>query len=259
MSTVNPYESPEEKGTLPAAPKKGYRFTWTELFVVIAIISVLWLMLLPAKSGVREAARRNQCGSQLEQIGVALRAYQDDYGCLPPAYVADQTGRRMHSWRTLILPYLDDYEGLHDKYDFDKPWNSPENLQLAEEFDSWSCPSWKQSAKGKTTYMLVSGPGTLFEGDRSTCLDATKLRDGGKSTIILAETASPGVTWTEPVDLDVAKMNFQINGGPGEIGSDHSGGVAMVLFADGHVEALPAKTTREKLREMCSAAPAESR
>ena len=33
----------------------------------------------------------------------------------------------------LILPHLDEKEkGLYSRYDFDKPWDSPENLALAE-------------------------------------------------------------------------------------------------------------------------------
>jgi prepilin-type processing-associated H-X9-DG protein len=258
MNTTNPYESPQETGTRRATPKKKRWFTYTELFVVIAVIGILVLLLLPAKQGVREAARRNQCGNQLRQIGVALRAYQDDYGCLPPAYVADQTGRPLHSWRALLLPYLDDL-WLREKYDFDKPWDSPENLQVTQEVDWYCCPSWADWTEGKTTYMLLTGPGTLFDGDRAVSLDHIALPERGRHTIIAAETTSPGVTWTRPVDLDVSKMTFQINGGPGEIGSDHSGDVAMVLFADGHIEALSADIVPEELREMCIAEPAKCR
>jgi len=38
--------------------------------------------------------------------GLALFNYHDDYGSYPPAYIADESGRPMHSWRVLILPYL---------------------------------------------------------------------------------------------------------------------------------------------------------
>jgi prepilin-type processing-associated H-X9-DG protein len=146
---------------------------------------------------------------------------------------------------------------VYDQYNFDEPWDSPENLKLAQDF-YYSCPSWADATRGKTTYMLLTGPGTLFDGDYAVDLDDMALPDGGKRTIIAAETTSPGVTWTQPVDLDVTKMAFQINSGPAEIGSDHSGDVAMVLFADGHIDALSADITPEELRKMCIPKPAEA-
>ncbi|HQU42965.1 MAG TPA: DUF1559 domain-containing protein, partial [Pirellulales bacterium] len=48
-------------------------------------------MFLPGIQSAREAARRAQCGNHLRQIGMAMQSYQADYGCFPPAYVADDT------------------------------------------------------------------------------------------------------------------------------------------------------------------------
>ena len=48
-----------------------------------------------------------QCTNNLKQIAAALQAYHQANGCFPPAYIADKSGKPMHSWRVLILPYLD--------------------------------------------------------------------------------------------------------------------------------------------------------
>jgi hypothetical protein len=50
-----------------------------ELLVVIAIVAVLAAFLLPAMAYTKERSKGTACLSNLRQIGVAIRAYADDY------------------------------------------------------------------------------------------------------------------------------------------------------------------------------------
>jgi prepilin-type processing-associated H-X9-DG protein len=59
-------------------------FSLLELLVVIAVISTLAALLLPALRSAKDAGRRAACLSNLHQIGVALQLYvQDNNNRLP--------------------------------------------------------------------------------------------------------------------------------------------------------------------------------
>jgi len=55
-------------------------FSLVELLVVMATLSLLIAILLPALSQVRHQARRTACAANLRQVGVAIHLYADDYG-----------------------------------------------------------------------------------------------------------------------------------------------------------------------------------
>jgi hypothetical protein len=235
-----------------AAPPK--RSSATTLLIVAVCVGGLFVLclpvsvalLLPAVQAAREAARRAQCTNNLKQLGVALHNYHDMYGCFPPAYIADANGTPMHSWRVLLLPYV---EGLHiyNQYDFNEPWNGPNNSRLAAMMPAaYACPSDPSASGSSTTYLAVAGPGAVFDGDKRCTL--ANITDGTNSTVVISEVVGANVNWMEPRDLDMTRMSGTINAPGGtDISSHHPGG-ALTLFADGSVHflsnALPPATVR---------------
>ena len=227
-----------------APPAKPASSGPSSVLIVLAVLvvgffgcgGVLIALLLPAVQAAREAARRAQCSNNLKQIGLALHNYHDVYKTFPPAYIPDKDGEPMHSWRVLILPFLEQ-QPLYEQYDFNEPWDGPNNSQLANVMiQTYQCPS---SPEGQTTtnYLAISGKGTVFNnGDGSKIQD---ILDGTSNTVIVAEVAGANINWMEPRDFDAAAMSMAINGAQdgSSISSFHPGG-AQVLFADGSVRFL---------------------
>jgi prepilin-type N-terminal cleavage/methylation domain-containing protein len=112
--------------------------TLVELLVVIAIIGMLVAMLLPAVQSAREAARRNSCGNNLKQIGLAIASHEASRGTYPRGTGCDSGGDQTcgcqatsdaagtwtgNSGFLTILPQIDQ-QTLFDSFDFANggPW-----------------------------------------------------------------------------------------------------------------------------------------
>jgi len=184
---------------------------------------------------------------------LALHNYYDVNKCLPPAYTTDQDGKPMHSWRVLILPYIEQ-STLYDRYNFDEPWDSPNNLAVATQMpETYRCPAASDDGLGnETNYVVIIGapkkyPQTLFSPDKS--IKFSEVTDGTSNTIAVVEVRD-GVPWTKPdADLKFAQMQFTINAGPNSISSDHANG-ANIGMADGSVQFLTPSMDSQTLRSM---------
>jgi prepilin-type N-terminal cleavage/methylation domain-containing protein len=83
-------------------PRKG-TFTLIELLTVIALISILAAMLLPALVSARNRGKAIECLSRLKQLGVCTELYGVDYqDYIPPSWhmmFGNQT------WMSSLIPY----------------------------------------------------------------------------------------------------------------------------------------------------------
>jgi hypothetical protein len=163
------------------------------------------------------------CSNNLKQIALALHNYHDRYGSLPPAYVADEDGKPMHSWRVLILPYLEQ-QALYDIYDMDEPWNGPNNIQLLKDVPSiYACPSATGHSKRRgtcTSYVAVVGPTTPWPAP-SVASFAT-IKDGMSNTALVVE-SNHEIPWLEPRDLQMDEaMALLTSGNPESSGCHRS-------------------------------------
>ena len=181
---------------------------------------------------------------------MAVANYHETYGCLPPAYVAGRDGVPMHSWRVLILPFLEQRE-LYNAYNFAEPWDGPHNRKLADQIGRIYLRSGLESDQVRTTsFVAVVGPETSWPG--TTALSYEDLGDGRHTTLLVVEVPDGQFRWMEPRDLSFDRMSLRINdrSGPG-LGSRLGG--ARVVSADGTVRTLPDHFDPAKLRAMLTA------
>ena len=109
--------------------KKQYSFTLVELLVVIAVISILAAIFLPAIRTAMEASRCAKCANNIKQIHVATVLYADDHnGYLP--YRGDVPRRADWGPQRLIC----------GKYMDTPPWPSNWRNAKAKDLGLFLCP-----------------------------------------------------------------------------------------------------------------------
>jgi prepilin-type N-terminal cleavage/methylation domain-containing protein len=247
MHTIPDSQSTELLPSKPHTARSWSGFTLIELILVLVMLAVVAALLLPAFSRGREAADRTQCRNNLKQIGLALHNYHDEYGELPPAYTVDADGNPLHSWRTLLLPYLDKKD-LYGRLDLTKPWNAPENASVfeSERLFPFQCPSVKIS-EFETTYLAIVSDDSCLRPKKS--LAFLDIADGTSNTMCIVEVRpDQAVPWMEPRDLDEAAL-LTVDQKTTE---SHTGG-RHILMVDGAARFLSQSAPLETVKALATA------
>jgi prepilin-type N-terminal cleavage/methylation domain-containing protein len=160
-------------------------FTLVELLVVIAVISVLVGLLLPAVQAARGAARRMQCVNNAKQIGLACHNFESVHKTLPPWVLVSQ--KQMATGHYLLLPYLEQ-EPLYQQA------NGSSFRVRTSAVSTLACPDDPTLVSGKFVGIAL----TIFPGRASTGHDAY----GGTSYALNARAASASFQSGHPVRAD---------------------------------------------------------
>jgi hypothetical protein len=226
--------------------KMGFTVLLLECFAGLVAIAIVVALFMPAVRRAGPAARSSQCKNNLKQIGLALHNYREFYKAFPPAYTVDAKGNPLHSWRTLILPYLD-HATLYGTIDLSKPWNDPANAHAYETLQVPRCPE-ATCAMNYTTYLAVVTPKSCFRPKESARF--SEITDGLSNTLSVIEVdLEHAVHWMSPLDADEQMVLA--------IGIDsktpHSSGMHG-LFLDGTPRLIQVKMAHEERLALISIA-----
>ncbi len=228
-----------------------------------------------AKSALspREAAARSQSINHLKLMGLAMHNYHATFNQFPPAVIYGPDGKPWHSWRVLILPYIEQ-QIAYNAYDFNQPWDSPKNKKLLEKTpEVYRDPIIGDAKDPYTHYAALVGPNAIFRpdgpkqsGQVKLGVGGTSMRDitDGTSNTVVATTVDPArkIPWTKPEDIDVGPK-FAGFGKPGGIAASYTfqgaagGKCAPFLFADGSVRVIGTSITPRLLQGLFTRAGAE--
>lgn len=183
---------------------------------------------------------------------MAVANYADaHYDQFPPAYQLGPDGKPWHSWRVLILPYIEQ-DNLFKQYRFDEPWDGPNNRQLAEHMPKLYAFSGTHRPTTTTNYLAVVGAETMWPG--ATVRKRGEIKDGTGETILIVENNGLGVHWMEPRDLAFDAMPFALDD-PNGVSSWYK--QPAVVTADTSVRRLSKGMTPEALRAALTVAGGE--
>ena len=194
-----------------------------------------------------ESTRRAVCRNQMLEIGIALALYHAEHGCLPPAYTVDANGRPLHSWRTLILPFME-YEHVYRQIDLSKPWDHPDNRKaLQMEVDVYRCPSVEDAPPGHTTYLAVVSDKSYLQPGKPRKRSPTD--DPSSLTIVLVDVdAQNAVPWMAPRDASEDLVLRMLKSG-----RPHHRDKFQALFANGSVRLIGQEVDSRTLRALMTA------
>lgn len=223
-------EEPHQAEEPQASGRRGCGWVvWVAVFGLAAWILVA--LLLPATRSAPQARNLAVCSDKLRRLARALRDYAQAHGRLPPAHTLAADGTVLHSWRTLILPYLDE-KRLYASIDLTKPWNDPVNATARETpVSAFACPT---SAKDDTftNYQVVILPEGLFRPDGSASLEEFVAADAN-TVLVIDAPADRAVKWMEPRDVEGDSFLTE-----SLKSSNHAGEWLRAVAADTHVQTL---------------------
>lgn len=192
-----------------------WRVRWTASLVLAIVLMFVaglataglahqigWLVASPVtlvSGSAHGAARRMQSVNNLKQIVLGMANYEVSFETYPPGATTGELGVLLHSWQTLILPFLE-HQALYEKINLAKPWDDLSNLAATKgDVQAYLIPvpgfgaDREKAGRGLSHY---EGNARVVGGTRG--LRLAQVTDGTSSTILAGESAGGHLPWAMP-------------------------------------------------------------
>ena len=146
--------------------------------------------------------------------------------------IVSPSGDPLLSWRVALLPYLPGGHSLYAQFRLDEPWDSPHNIQFAEQAPAIFADA--QLPRGFTKLLGFVHPDSVLPSDGDS-VRVRDIRDGTSNTVFLADAdVSAAVEWTRPADI-----MFDTSNPFASVGENGTSGFYVGML-DGRGQMLPA-------------------
>jgi hypothetical protein len=170
--------------------------------------------------------------TRLLVIYLALKVYEEENGCLPPASITASDRSSLYSWRAALGTLV---EGVTQWKSFrpSESWDSDANAPLR--LEGWSF-GFGYQGDSSAKFLGIAGLGTAFDREKYCTLAQMP-----PSLILVCEKCDSTIHWMRPGDIDSDTLEAEPTRTAGDVLCPTRSGF-HVLFADGQIWRLSAST-----------------